>query len=110
MKAAGLGACVCAGLCLQLMCCTETCDVAQILGCQCQLCPTPCLPLFPCLPIPPPSPLYPCQAVVEDAFRDLHGKTLNFNSMVAAVGKLNRWYEDKGVLGQVGGWGAGREG
>ncbi|KAI3429606.1 hypothetical protein D9Q98_005692 [Chlorella vulgaris] len=41
------------------------------------------------------------QAVVEDAFRDLHGKTLNFNSMVAAVGKLNRWYEDKGVLGQV---------
>jgi hypothetical protein len=38
---------------------------------------------------------------VEDAFRELHGRTLNFNSMVQAVGKLNRWYEEKGVLGQV---------
>lgn len=41
------------------------------------------------------------QAVIEEAFRDLHGRTLNFNSMVQAVGKLNRWYEEKGVLGQV---------
>ena len=38
---------------------------------------------------------------MEDAFRELHGHTLNFNSMVQAVGKLNRWYEEKGVLGQV---------
>jgi hypothetical protein len=42
-----------------------------------------------------------CQAVIEEAFRGLHGRTLNFNSMVRAVGQLNRWYEDKGVLGQV---------
>ncbi|KAL4449506.1 hypothetical protein ABPG77_007150 [Micractinium sp. CCAP 211/92] len=41
------------------------------------------------------------QAVIEDAFKDLHGRTLNFNSMVQAVGKLNQWYEKKGVLGQV---------
>ena len=55
------------------------------------------------------------QAVIEDAFRGLHGRTLNFNTMVEAVGKLNRWYEDRGVLGQVrwggrgtgGGWGWG---
>ena len=38
---------------------------------------------------------------MEDAFRELHGRTLNFNSMVQAVGKLNKWYEEKGVLGQV---------
>ncbi|KAI7843074.1 hypothetical protein COHA_003245 [Chlorella ohadii] len=41
------------------------------------------------------------QAVIEDAFKDMFGRTLNFNSMVKAVGKLNKWYEEKGVLGQV---------
>ena len=45
--------------------------------------------------------------MIEEAFRDLHGRTLNFNSMVQAVGKLNRWYEEKGVLGQVRGGGGG---
>ena len=47
------------------------------------------------------------QAVIEDAFRGLFGRTLNFNAMVGAVGKLNQWYEEKGVLGQVRRGGAG---
>ena len=38
---------------------------------------------------------------MEEAFSGLFGRTLNFNQMAAAVGKLNRWYEDTGVLGQV---------
>lgn len=60
------------------------------------------------------APASPCrrrlallQAVIEEAFRGLHGRTLNFNSMLRAVGQLNRWYEDKGVLGQVGSGGVG---
>ena len=53
------------------------------------------------LPPPVPPHAHVTQAVIEDAFRGLYGRTLNFNTMVAAVGKLNRWYEDRGVLGQV---------
>lgn len=41
------------------------------------------------------------QAVIEEAFQPLFGRTLNYHQMVNAVGTLNRWYEDKGVLGQV---------
>lgn len=42
------------------------------------------------------------QAVFEDAFRGLHGKTLNFNTFGEAVAKLTRWYQNAGVCGQVG--------
>jgi len=41
------------------------------------------------------------QAVVEDAFLGMRGRTLNFNNLTAAVSKLNSWYEQHGVLGQV---------
>ncbi|CAD7697055.1 unnamed protein product [Ostreobium quekettii] len=41
------------------------------------------------------------QVVFEDAFRGLHGRTLNFNTFGDAVRKIVGWYEDAGVLGQV---------
>ena len=41
------------------------------------------------------------QAVVQAALAGLHGRTLNFNAMAAAVATLNQWYEDRGILGQV---------
>lgn len=59
------------------------------------------LPCRACPEWPPTTHLPATQAVVEEAFSGLFGRTLNFNQMAAAVGKLNRWYEDTGVLGQV---------
>lgn len=41
------------------------------------------------------------QIVIQDAFKDQYGKTLNFGSMHSAIGKLNTWYEDRGIFGQV---------
>lgn len=41
------------------------------------------------------------QAEMQRAFHGLRGKTLNFNDLAAAVARLNRWYEEQGVLGQV---------
>lgn len=41
------------------------------------------------------------QVVFEEAFRGLHGQTLNFNTFGEAVAKLTRWYQQAGVCGQV---------
>lgn len=43
------------------------------------------------------------QIVFEDAFRGLHGRTLNHNTFGDAIRKVVSWYEDAGVLSQVGG-------
>ena len=42
------------------------------------------------------------QRVVEDAFRLQHGRTLNFSAFGDAVTRINDWYKDHGLLGQVG--------
>ena len=39
--------------------------------------------------------------VVQQAFKHLHGTPLNFVQFGKAVQKLDRWYQDRGVLGQV---------
>lgn len=39
--------------------------------------------------------------VLQDAFRPLIGKTMNYVHFGRAVEKLDRWYQDQGVLGQV---------
>lgn len=41
------------------------------------------------------------QAIIQDALAPLAGKTINYNDLGAAINKLNKWYEDHGVLGQV---------
>ena len=41
------------------------------------------------------------QRVVEDAFRLQHGRTLNFGAFGDAVNRINDWYKDHGLLGQV---------
>lgn len=41
------------------------------------------------------------QRVVEDAFRDHYGKTVNFHRFSDAVSKLQRWYEERGYFGQI---------
>ena len=41
------------------------------------------------------------QAVVEDAFRDQYGRTLNFRAFKDSLGKVNRWYEERGIFGQA---------
>lgn len=41
------------------------------------------------------------QKVIQDAFRGMQGRTLNYNGLSSAVAKLNAWYEKQGVLGQV---------
>lgn len=41
------------------------------------------------------------QAVIEEAFADQYGRTLNFKSFRGALGKLNSWYEERGIFGQV---------
>ncbi|KAG7666840.1 hypothetical protein Ndes2526B_g04666 [Nannochloris sp. 'desiccata'] len=41
------------------------------------------------------------QAIIQDAFHGMRGRTLNYNSLTRAVAKLNSWYEEHGVLGQV---------
>ena len=59
------------------------------------------------MPTPPPPLPHPHH---QGAFRNLYGRTLNFNQLSAAVKKLSDWYEDNGVLGQVRGGMGGREG
>jgi hypothetical protein len=39
--------------------------------------------------------------VVQQAFKHLHGTPLNFVQFGKAVQKLDKWYQDRGVLGQV---------
>ena len=41
------------------------------------------------------------QVVVEDAFRDQYGRTLNFRAFKDSLGKVNRWYEERGIFGQA---------
>jgi hypothetical protein len=42
---------------------------------------------------------------VERAFRPLYGQPLNFVAFGKAVKKLDDWYQQRGILGQVGvGW------
>jgi len=41
------------------------------------------------------------QSLIEEAFEDQYGKTLNFENFGRALGQLNKWYEDKGIFGQV---------
>ena len=41
------------------------------------------------------------QREIEEAFRDQAGRTLNFPAFSTAVKRLNRWYEDRGIFGQV---------
>ena len=41
------------------------------------------------------------QAVVQEAFDGMRGRTLNYNALTRAVARLNSWYEEKGVLGQI---------
>ena len=41
------------------------------------------------------------QAVIQEAFHGMRGRTLNYNALTRAVATLNSWYEDHGVLGQV---------
>jgi outer membrane protein assembly factor BamA len=43
------------------------------------------------------------QREIEEAFRDQAGHTLNFPAFSSAIKRLNRWYEDRGIFGQVGG-------
>lgn len=39
--------------------------------------------------------------VVERAFRGMHGNTLNFVHLKQAINKIDNWYSERGVLGQV---------
>ena len=39
--------------------------------------------------------------VVEEAFRGLCGRTLNYNTFMKAVERLDLWYLGHGVVGQV---------
>ena len=41
------------------------------------------------------------QSLIEEAFEDQYGKTLNFENFGRALGQLNKWYEDKGIFGQI---------
>jgi outer membrane protein insertion porin family len=41
---------------------------------------------------------------VERAFRPLYGQPLNFVAFGKAVKKLDDWYQQRGILGQVGMW------
>ncbi len=41
------------------------------------------------------------QIVLESAFRNQYGRTLNFEEFGTAIKTLNKWYEDRGILGQV---------
>ena len=41
------------------------------------------------------------QKIIQDAFAEMAGRTLNYNTLTSAVARLNTWYEDNGVLGQV---------
>lgn len=39
--------------------------------------------------------------VVEDAFASMHGATLNFKRLQAAIAALDNWYHERGILGLV---------
>lgn len=41
------------------------------------------------------------QAVLEEAFRDQYGRILNFRAFKASLGKVNSWYEERGIFGQA---------
>lgn len=41
-------------------------------------------------------------AVVQKAMRPLYGGPLNFVAFSKAVERLDKWYQDRGILGQVG--------
>lgn len=41
------------------------------------------------------------QRLIEDAFRDQFGSTLNFARFGTALETLNKWYEDRDIVGQV---------
>lgn len=39
--------------------------------------------------------------LVEDAFGDQYGATLNFGRFGQSLDALNKWYEDRDIVGQV---------
>lgn len=39
--------------------------------------------------------------VIEDAFQHQYNKTLNFTDLKAGMQKVDRWYADRGIFGQV---------
>jgi len=41
------------------------------------------------------------ESVVHGAFKGMLGKTFNFVHFKEAIGKLDGWYSEHGVLGQV---------
>jgi hypothetical protein len=45
-----------------------------------------------------------CCALPGLALQDLYGKRLNYVAFKRAVQALDKWYSDRGVLGQVGGY------
>ena len=40
-------------------------------------------------------------SIITEAFGPQQGKTLNYRKFGSAVERLNTWYEDRGILGQV---------
>ena len=40
--------------------------------------------------------------IIEDAFQHQYNKTLNFTDVKAGMQKVDRWYADRGIFGQVG--------
>ena len=41
------------------------------------------------------------QRLIEDAFRDQYGSTLNFARFSKSLEQLNNWYNDRDIVGQV---------
>jgi outer membrane protein insertion porin family len=41
------------------------------------------------------------QVEIQNAFADQYGKILNFGRFREGLKKLNSWYEDRGIFGQV---------
>ena len=39
--------------------------------------------------------------VIEDAFQNQYDKTLNYTNFKGAIQKLDKWYADRGIFGQV---------
>ncbi len=39
--------------------------------------------------------------VLEDAFQNQYDKTLNYTDFKGAIQKLDKWYADRGIFGQV---------
>ncbi len=39
--------------------------------------------------------------VIEDAFQNQYDKTLNYTDFKGAIQKLDKWYADRGIFGQV---------